>query len=265
MEYQEFCNKIRENIGDYLTGYEFEDIMIHEVKKNNGTTRTSLLITRADSNISPNIYLEQFYEEYQNGLKMDHIMKSIVQIYADSMERILVLAVTVRVLVKQDEKGIASALVNHSQTAEFGLNERQLYEHALENSRRMFPVRIEKMKDVIAGLAPEEVVPDFQMYVLSNRNRINGASAMMYAQEELHALAEEKQCGFYILPSSIHEVLLFPDNQGYEPEELQEMVRDVNRCVVSENEFLSDSIYRYDRNSREIKIELQDRQQEKEI
>ena len=59
----------------------------------------------------------------------------------------------------------------------------------------------------------------------------------------------------YILPSSIHEVILLLDDEYVQSsEELREMVRETNRMVVDQEEVLSDHIYHYDREKDEIRI-----------
>lgn len=66
-------------------------------------------------------------------------------------------------------------------------------------------------------------------------------------------LAERLGNDLYILPSSIHEVLLLPVSMGT-PEELAGIVKEVNRTLVLPEERLSDSVYRYDRESGKVRI-----------
>lgn len=174
------------------------------------------------------------------------------------------LAVTIRMLVRVDETGMASAIVTHDHTARLGINEKDLYAAALKNTEFLFPVRIDKLEDVIRnldsfGLAQEEL-PDTGIYVLSNLPRIAGATSILYAQDQITELAEEHGCGFYIVPSSTREVLLCPDNDEMDPEMLQRTAMEVNEYVVSDTEFLSNSIYHFDKDRQEIKMELPDPQ-----
>lgn len=53
--------------------------------------------------------------------------------------------------------------------------------------------------------------------------------------------------GYYLLPSSIHEFLIYPYD-GCTVENLLEVVKDVNRTLVSEIDFLSDNVYYFDKN-----------------
>ena len=59
---------------------------------------------------------------------------------------------------------------------------------------------------------------------------------------------------FYILPSSIHEVILLPVCAEENPVRLQEMVKEVNESQVELQEQLSDQVYFYDRKSERLRI-----------
>ena len=51
---------------------------------------------------------------------------------------------------------------------------------------------------------------------------------------------------FFVLPSSVHEVLLIPDDGSMELSYLEQMVRDVNQQEVAPEERLSDNVFHYD-------------------
>ena len=57
---------------------------------------------------------------------------------------------------------------------------------------------------------------------------------------------------FYILPSSIHEVILVPSNKIDDPSALFTMVSDANNTVVALGDILSDSVYYYNRRKNQI-------------
>lgn len=304
MEFNEFCNEIRDNIGEYLLGYDFDNIQLQEVTHNNNTPHTGLVISREDVNIAPTIYMEQYYRQYQDTGDLDAVIKEIADVYKGSLEstndmpveifnqkeqyfsncylkvvnyeknkemlkdvpykKFMDLAVTIRMLVRVDETGMASAIVTHDHTSRLGINEKDLYAATLKNTEFLFPVRINKLEDVIRdldsnGLVQEEL-PDTGIYVLSNLPRIAGATSILYAQDQITELAEEHGCGFYIVPSSTREVLLCPDNDEMDPEMLQRTAMEVNEYVVSDTEFLSNSIYHFDKDRQEIKMELPDPQ-----
>ena len=75
---------------------------------------------------------------------------------------------------------------------------------------------------------------------------------MLY-ENELHELAENLGSDLYILPSSIHEVLAVSSDLT-SPEELAEMVVQVNMEEVSLNERLSNQVYHYDKDLRKLTL-----------
>ena len=83
------------------------------------------------------------------------------------------------------------------------------------------------------------------MKVLSNRQQLNGAACMLYPGV-LDQIAAQMGCGFYILPSSVHEVILLPDRGEEDPGSLKSMVVQVNRTQVPREDILTDSLYCFD-------------------
>lgn len=68
-----------------------------------------------------------------------------------------------------------------------------------------------------------------------------------------------------MLPSSVHEVLIVPDNGEMEPKMLGEMVREVNKNEVERQEVLSDRVYSYDKEKHQIHQEPDSIQKVKEM
>ncbi len=94
---------------------------------------------------------------------------------------------------------------------------------------------------------------DMPMYILSNKDRIHGAAAILYPGV-VEQLALIFQTGFYIIPSSIHEVILLVDNGQENPIHLREIIAEVNRTQVEPEEVLSDSLYYYNHVEKNIQI-----------
>ena len=147
--------------------------------------------------------------------------------------------------------GEGSILIHNSHMETWGTGVAELMGLAKENTPRLFPGRCYTMEEVLEELIGEEEreasfsgrVP---MKVLTNDKRLHGAACMIY-QGMLDSIAEELDASLYILPSSIHEVILLAEEEAAEPEELKEMIIQVNRTQVAPEEVLSDSLYRYDR------------------
>lgn len=147
--------------------------------------------------------------------------------------------------------GEGSILIHNSHMEMWGTGVAELMSLAKENTSRLFPGRCYTMEEVLEELIGEEEreasfsgrVP---MKVLTNDKRMHGAVCMIY-QGMLDSIAEELGSSLYILPSSIHEVILLAEEEAADPEELKEMIIQVNRTQVAPEEVLSDSLYRYDR------------------
>lgn len=86
------------------------------------------------------------------------------------------------------------------------------------------------------------------MFVLTNEESYCGAAVMLYPQY-FDKLATDIDSDLYVLPSSLHEVLAVPA-YAVPPEPLREMVANVNRTAVDDQDVLSWNVYRYSRNTK---------------
>lgn len=105
-----------------------------------------------------------------------------------------------------------------------------------------------------------ETEPVETLYIITNEKRTFGAASMLY-EDGLHELAESIGTDLYVLPSSVHEVIAVSTSMG-SAEEMARMVREVNTGQVSPEERLSDQVYLYDKNLRQLvpALEAPDRQ-----
>ena len=106
---------------------------------------------------------------------------------------------------------------------------------------------------------------DEQMYVASVPDKIHGAGVLAY-QDFMDQAAERAGGDFFILPSSIHEVLIVPDNGNMSLSDLEAMVKEVNATQVAPEDKLTDSVYHYDSQAKifELGEKFVERQSEKE-
>ena len=105
------------------------------------------------------------------------------------------------------------------------------------------PLPESSYEDLIRRLLPKSESRDF-MYILSNTSGINGATSLLY-KDELKTIARKIGEDFYILPSSVHEVILIPVSLAPSHEELSRMVQEVNETQVPDEDILSDRAYYY--------------------
>ncbi len=164
------------------------------------------------------------------------------------------LAITFRVMVQRDKKGMASAVLKYRDMERWQLDIDELYDIAYKNTLRMFPPVVKKLDTVIEEKLSDakELPKNNNLYVLTNADGINGATCIVF-QDILKKFGEQHG-SFYILPSSIHETLLLPACKSEIRGELEEMVRDINKYVVSDMDYLSDTVYYYDFDKGKIEL-----------
>ena len=149
----------------------------------------------------------------------------------------------------------ATILIHKSHLNIWKITEEQLKEDALANTPKILPVDIINMNEVLQRLMgdaaplPEFTQQEIPMYVMSNTIRQNGAATMAYP-EVLDDFAASIGKNLYIIPSSVHEVILVPEAQ--QPCSFNPMVREVNSTELDPKEVLADHVYYYDRKDHRI-------------
>ncbi len=165
------------------------------------------------------------------------------------------MAVVYRFILSSDEDGRASILVTNQILETMGVTPEQLHADAIENAPQIKPAEIKGMSEVMAEMMGVEqaemmgLVPmnpeDEQMFVATVPDKVHGAGVLAY-QDFMDKAAEKVGGDFFILPSSIHEILIVPDNGKMDLKELEAMVKEVNATQVAPADKLTDSVYHYD-------------------
>lgn len=159
----------------------------------------------------------------------------------------------IRVPAEKNRTGIAA--IHNSQMEQWRISEEQLKKDAWANMRKQFPAVFQYIEDVICRsqevipLEPGELdreVTDRSMFVLSNRENVQGA-VYMFDENILKKIAEKLNSSLIILPSSIHETIIMRETESMNMNFMRNMVTDVNEMVVESELWLSDEVYRYDR------------------
>lgn len=89
MDFDEFKEKVKDNIKNYLPmQYEKANVSLQSVVKNNDVQLTGLMIRLEENNIAPFIYLDRYYEQYQNGMELPDIMKDIAELRVSSEQSV---------------------------------------------------------------------------------------------------------------------------------------------------------------------------------
>lgn len=165
------------------------------------------------------------------------------------------LAAYYRVQVAVDDKGTASVAVTEKLMESWGITKEQLHKDAVQAESSRDPVCFYDMEDLLFGDSghPDNLLQRTEplnigftpMYVLTNQSKTNGAGVLVQ-DGVLEKVGGMIGSDFYVLPSSIHEVLIVPDNGNMRLAELEDMVREVNATQVAPEDLLSDKVQYYD-------------------
>lgn len=290
MNFEEFKAWVKENITS-KDWKETSQVEISVVKKNNGVSKAGLSIREDEHDVSPLLYLDDYYIHYQNGELLENIIRNIRADYDKKVQmaavkipnlqefenirgrviyrlvnyeknkeiledcphiRLYDLAVTFRWVARIDDVGVSTSLITNKQVKEWDVSVNDLVLAARQNTPRLFPAQIIDMEEMLAGMVSFILYPStIPMYILTNKQELNGASALLYG-DILKDFANKKGADMYILPSSIHEVIMVPADRINDPTKLLSIVHDANTTVVSIGDVLSDSVYYYDRKKDQI-------------
>ena len=166
--------------------------------------------------------------------------------------RFLDLAIVFRVVVDKNESGITSYLIKNELLENIGLEVSDLEEIAERNTKNMFPVvatDIDEVVDIQQDMMADILPKDRPNWIVATNNiHMNGAIFMAF-KDELEKVADSMESDFYIIPASIHEVILVQDADVSYTEMLKSTIADVNTTMLAAPDFLSDSLYKFTRST----------------
>lgn len=201
------------------------------------------------SRVKDNIILKLIHTE-SNG----ELLQGIPHITYYDLSVVFCYYVPANTCAVASEETNATILIRNEHIACWNETAESLFALAKENSPRLFPPQMQRLPELLAeiwGDLPEEdtamddLSEQIPLYVLTNRSRFFGAGALLY-EGMLEQCAKKLGSRFYVIPSSIHEVLLLPLSQDIYEEDLNEMIQEVNCHHVAIDEVLSDHVYLYD-------------------
>ncbi|MFQ9516110.1 MAG: DUF5688 family protein [Eubacterium sp.] len=200
------------------------------------------------------------------------------------------MAIVFYIMISCDKQGQASAMVHNIHMENWNITPEQLRNQACQNTWKTYPAEIKKMEDIISEMIIGELMSDeesddgeiikedfkygnfdydeieniireevetlkadreMEMFVLTNSIRTNGAACITYPGI-LKEFAAQHGSDVYIIPSSIHEVILIPGTD-WEKSRLDKMVVEVNENELDPVEILSDHVYVFKREEGEIR------------
>lgn len=275
--YQEFKEVFIDRLGEYFPqdGIKREVVVSKRYKVNEKLDAVYVLTENQNTGSAyvPVLYLEDIYKVYYSGTNLDMILKYVAEVLLDyeppkeltfAAEKIqnwekevtvelisrekneellktavytpfLDLAVIYRISSDAEQEDICHSFVITKTMLEiWDISLSDLHEAAVRNT--------EEREEVII----HETVPgknEANIHMLSFRSRRNGASAILL-KTVLQKACELFHGNYYILPASIHEVFLVKEREG-QVASWRDCVRSANETLVAADEFLSDSLYRY--------------------
>ena len=306
MEFEKFVETVKETIKDYLPDeYKNASVDVYPFKKLN-ENYLGMTVRTEGQRTSPTLNLNMFYQKMQDvHMDMKDIMEKmadVVQIipididmdlltnYEKAKENLFIrvsdadrnqeilsnvphtrvenLAITYHIFANSGVDGIASTIVTHEMMRLFGVSKDQLHQDALENSPKLFPVKVDSMDKMMenmmrndmraAGVKEEDIDQMMEeMYqtmrvpltIVTNEQMLDGAAVLFYPGQ-MDQIGELLKGDYYILPSSTHEMLGLPDDGEMTSRELKRMVMAVNNSEVRPEEKLADEVYHYDTKDR---------------
>ena len=169
-------------------------------------------------------------------------------------KKYLDLAIVYYISVKEDIFECASILINNSHLKLWNKTLEEIDELAVKNTPFILKPELKSMgqtlKEIMFNSDDNEFdEKDFEncyMYVLTNEKKQFGAATILY-DNELKDFSERIESDFYIIPSSVHEVIIIPSKFVDSSDSLDEMICEVNSSQVPLVDILSDHAYKYNR------------------
>ena len=170
-------------------------------------------------------------------------------------KKYLDLAIVYYISVKEDIFECASILINNSHLKLWNKTSEEINELAVKNTPALLKPELKSMGETLKEMMfneenefgfEEDDLDNCCMYVLTNEKKQFGAATILY-DNELNDFSDKIESDFYIIPSSVHEVIIIPSKFVNSSIGLDEMICEVNSTQVPLVDILSDHAYKYNR------------------
>lgn len=199
---------------------------------------------------------ERLFVEVYNAKKLEEKLKGVVHECREDL-------VLVYRLSGYDERLKRDCdLVTEEQMARWGVDAETLKRDAWANTMAKRPPIMIDLQDASCvdfrenhlendTPVPLGISPLLDMFVITNRMNNNGA-IYMFDDEIMQRVAGKLGGNLIILPASVHETIVYSEESGMDIRRAKDMVEAVNETTLSDTEFLSGEIYRYDKDNRTL-------------
>lgn len=202
----------------------------------------------------------QFFNEYEKvklhlGFKLMHYEMNKELLMPIPYKRFLDLAMVCFCDIRDKQIGHGSITIKKEHLEMWEITEEELFRDAMENMVRLYPSDFMNMADVLKELYKDPAgllsIP-LPMYVLTNTDRLNGAASLLY-KGKMEEIAKVMRGDYYVLPSSIHEVIIIPKKEtGTDENYLSQMVDEINHEQLDREEILSNHAYLYHADTKKL-------------
>lgn len=159
--------------------------------------------------------------------------------------------------------------ITNSLAKTWNVSEVEINELAMKNSYHIYKPKVSSMSEILNEMLSEQVksiiISDDEkkelvnntsediMYVATSCDKKFGAGVILLdeVKDDINRISGGREC--YILPSSLHEVIIVPKRNDEDIEILKNMVNEVNVNEVSYLDLLSNNVYEYNPATRQIR------------
>lgn len=255
-------------LDDYFKQYQNGNMTVSEAVE---------CVVRASRKKGPSVEIRQFleYENVKDSIVYRLINTEMNRELLDDLPHMefLDLSVVFCCLVMEEEDNPAFIWIHNIHMKLWDVTVEELYWAASENTQRLEKPELMNIEEILYDVLPEkgfslnendrsmeektagnnDAASTVPVYVLSSRKRLQGAACMLYP-DLLRKIADRMDSSYYIIPSSIHELLLIPAAGFADRDELKAMICEINDTHVAPEERLSYSLYGYDRKENKVEI-----------
>lgn len=236
-----------------------KDILHHS--SNDTTFKNSSILTSIISNISSyenikdSIFIRLLNLKGSGKYLDDKIFFPFIE-NGDTYE----LAICPCIRIPANDDSIGTIAITQQLRSRWNISDDELLKNAIECTKKTYGYKFQNIFDVISTLISENDSfseymnpPEPNIYVFSNTISCNGAATMLF-NDELREFADRLGYDLFIIPSSIHETLIIPDDGSVNPSSVQDMILEVNRNEVQPDEILSNHLFYYSRSTNKVTI-----------
>ena len=297
--FEEVLKATQEQIPAELKG--IVKVEIAEVLKNNDEKLNGIRMSIEGNNMMPTLYLEDFFEAYAEGISIEEIANTIIEVctnafknpppiydfsfeYDEIKDKLIVelidgdmnqerlsdlvykeikcgLVMVPYVTIRDLPIGAMRTAVTKDMVQKYNYDVDELMDTAFVNTIDNFkPVFMESNFETDFDIDIKTANPmedtfkidrDGMLYLLTNSEGLYGATVFFYpgvAEKIGQILGKD----YYVLPSSVHEMMIVPKVIGVSPKGLKLLVKDANHTVVDRRDLLSDKVFYYSRKNNEL-------------